>query len=190
MIELLDAKCGYRKKEVLANISFSLNRGDAIGVLGVNGAGKSTLFKSILGLIPLIEGSIRIDGYDINEMSLTERARSISYVPQIRHYSYNFKGFEIVVMGRTHNIDFFSRPQNIDYEKTKEVFETLNITDLYYKDFTRMSGGEHPIILKARALVKDSKYITVTGVWVRVPPSAPLTSYSNFFKKGSNFFKT
>lgn len=161
MIEIDEIKCGYKDRTVLSDVCISLDCGEAVGVLGANGAGKSTLFKSILGMLPYSEGKILIDSVDLKDMNATDIARKISYVPQSRGYSYSFKACEVALMGRTAWIGFFSRPKKSDFEKVEFVFEMLNIVHLYNKDFSRMSGGEQQIVLLARALVQDTKYIVL-----------------------------
>lgn len=161
MIELHAVNCGYKDRTVLSSVNLSIDCGEAIGVLGANGTGKSTLFKSILGMIPYSDGQIFIDSFNLKEMKSTEIARKISYVPQSRKYSYSFKACEVALMGRAAWIGFFSRPKKKDLEKVNAIFEMLNINHLYEKDFSRMSGGEQQIVLLARALVQDTKYIVL-----------------------------
>lgn len=69
-------------KEVIKNISFEINKGDFIGIIGLSGAGKSTIADILTGLLPVDSGRILVDGHELNEKSFPEFRRLIGYVPQ------------------------------------------------------------------------------------------------------------
>ena len=64
VFEVQDVRAGYGSVPVLHGVSFSLQEGDALGVVGHNGMGKSTLLKALMGLLPLTSGKIMLDGVD------------------------------------------------------------------------------------------------------------------------------
>ena len=73
----------YRGREVIHDVSLSLDSGQIVGLLGPNGAGKTTCFYMIIGIIPADRGDITIDGMDITSLTMHERARrGIGYLPQ------------------------------------------------------------------------------------------------------------
>ena len=78
MLEIEKAVCGYRRgrrvKKVIEGISMTVEPGEVMCVLGSNGIGKTTLFRSVLGGIPLLGGTVKIDGADLSELSIRERA--------------------------------------------------------------------------------------------------------------------
>ena len=72
----------YRGREVIHDVSLSLDSGQIVGLLGPNGAGKTTCFYMIIGIIPADRGDITIDGMDITSLTMHERARrGIGYLP-------------------------------------------------------------------------------------------------------------
>lgn len=158
-ISLNHVSCGYSKKAVLQNVNLCVKSGEAVCVLGVNGVGKSTLFKTILGFLPTISGNITIDGRNLSDLSLQERANLISYVPQAKGYSYNFSAREIVLMGRTAKVGFFAAPKQKDMEVVEQVFALLGIEKMADRTFSEMSGGEQQIVLMARAIAQEAKFI-------------------------------
>src|SRR5215469_18409819 len=72
----------YKKRPVVRNVSIHLRRGEAVGLLGPNGAGKTTAFYMITGLIRADRGRIELDGQDVTQLPMYQRARlGIGYLP-------------------------------------------------------------------------------------------------------------
>ena len=83
MLEIKDLVAGYNNVPILKNLNISANSGDITVVIGPNGAGKSTLLKTISGLIPTSEGSIKFDGNEISKMPPDEIVKlGIIHVPE------------------------------------------------------------------------------------------------------------
>ena len=112
MLEIKKAVCGYRRgrrvKKVIEGISMTVEPGEVMCVLGSNGIGKTTLFRSVLGGIPLLGGTVKIDGADLSEFSIRERARKIGYVPQSHTPPFPFTAAQVAVMGRTSHMQTFA----------------------------------------------------------------------------------
>ena len=73
----------FGKRQVVRDVSLSLQRGEVVGLLGPNGAGKTTCFYMIMGLIGADSGSISIDGEDVTRLPMYQRARlGVGYLPQ------------------------------------------------------------------------------------------------------------
>ena len=81
-LELIGARLGYREKEVLDQVDFSLAQGECVGLIGPNGAGKSTLLKSLAGILPLGRGTAQVDGRELRQLSRQQLARKIAYLPR------------------------------------------------------------------------------------------------------------
>lgn len=160
-IELIDVCCGYEKKDILKDLNFTCETGNFYCILGANGIGKTTLFKTLLGFINPKKGQIIIDGHDLSKMSSKELARYISYVPQAKNNSYLYSVLDIVLMGRSLYINKFSSPSKNDMDITMKVLEQLDIVHLKDKMYSELSGGEQQIVLIARALVQEAKFIVM-----------------------------
>lgn len=158
-LKIENLKCGYRNKIVIENVSIALQSGEALCVLGPNGVGKSTLFKTILGQVKILSGSITIDNMDIQKMSHNNGARLLAYVPQSKNCSYQFCVKDIVMMGRAAFIGKFSTPSVGDEKIVEDAIKKVGIQNLANKKYSQLSGGEQQMVLLARAVAQQSKYI-------------------------------
>lgn len=159
IINFVNATLGYGKKKIIVDLNFEIRDNNSICLLGKNGIGKTTIFKSLLGFINLIEGEILVDGKSIRNMGSKERAKNFSYVPQAKSFSYQFTVEEIIMMGRALHIKQYSEPSGNDYKRVHEVMELLDIVDKKDNKYSELSGGEQQIVLIARAIVQDAKFI-------------------------------
>ena len=163
MLEIKNAVCGYRRgkktKTVIEGISISVDKGEIMCILGSNGIGKTTLFRSVLGGIPLLSGSVRVDGRELSEMTIRERAKKIGYVPQSHTPPFPFSVMQVAVMGRTAHMQMFSTPSPADYEAAERALELMGIEHLKEEPYTEISGGERQLVLIARAIAQESDYL-------------------------------
>lgn len=149
-----DLQCGYSRKTVVRDISFSLESGEVLCILGPNGVGKSTLFKSMLGLIPRLGGDIRIDGQSVDGWSRKRLATVLGYVPQAGATPFAFTVRDMVAMGRTAHLSAFGAPGREDLHRVDAAMERLGIAHLAERRFPELSGGEQQMALIARALAQ------------------------------------
>ncbi len=109
-LEVSDLACGYGGRAVLEHVSFSVPRGRAVMLLGPNGVGKTTLFKTVLGFLPRLAGSVLVEGEEVRGWTRKRYARSVAYVPQAHDAAFGFTVREMVLMGRTPALEGFSSP--------------------------------------------------------------------------------
>lgn len=161
IIEFKEVTIGYEKVHILENINLDFCAGKLYCILGPNGIGKTTLFKTLLGFIPIISGTITIDGKQLKAISTSELSEYISYVPQAKDMVYDLSVLDVVVMGRARFIKKFATPSTDDYSAARSVLESLAIDRLSSKKYSELSGGEQQIVLIARALAQESKFIVM-----------------------------
>jgi iron complex transport system ATP-binding protein len=155
MIFQLDhMSCGYHDHPVLSDISFSVETGQMLSILGPNGVGKTTLFKSMLGLLKPMAGRVLIDGEDIAGWSNRKKAQYIGYIPQSHVPPFPYSVMQVVVMGSVAHLGQFESPRPEDYEFAQRVLEELGIAHLADRVYTEISGGERQMVLIARALTQ------------------------------------
>lgn len=157
MIEVKELSFSYPRLDVLKKLSFVIDRGKLVTVLGPNGVGKSTLFKCILGLHKNYTGSILINQTNSKSMSPKTRSEWLAYIPQSHLTSFDYSVLEMVVMGTSGSISKLSTPGHLQYEIAYHALEQVGLQDLSNRSFKRLSGGEQQLVLIARALAQQSK---------------------------------
>lgn len=155
MLHLNNVSCGYNHHCIIDDVTLRLKAGEVVCILGTNGVGKTTLFKSILGHIPLLRGSILLHGTDLQQMTVTEKAQKIGYVPQAHIPPFPFTVSDVVVMGRTSHLSAFASPSKHDYEIAEQALSSIGIAQLKERIYTELSGGERQMVLIARALAQS-----------------------------------
>lgn len=158
-LEVRNLSCGYGSKTILEGFSVRVEAGSVYCLLGPNGVGKTTLFRTMLGLLPGKGGTVRIDGCDAQELTSRERARAIAYVPQAHTPPFAFTVIDVAVMGRIAHIGAFSAPGRVDYEVAEAALASLGIEHLADRTYTELSGGERQMVLIARALAQQPRYL-------------------------------
>lgn len=156
VFELKNIDYFFDNKQVLENINIKINKGDFLAIVGPNGAGKSTLLKVILGLLPLQNGEIFIDGKSYKKN--TQSALKISYVSQKANaFRAGFPASvrEVVLSGLTKTKKLFQRFNKVDEKLVEDVLRRLNIHHLIDKNIAELSGGQQQRILIARALISN-----------------------------------
>lgn len=158
-LEICSLSFSYGERRVLEDISFSLEAGQLLSVLGPNGVGKSTLFRCILGLSQGYSGSILINGKNASSMSAREIATQVAYIPQSHYPAFNYSVFEMVLMGTTNRTGLFSSPGKREKEAAMAALEQLGIADLAERSYMRLSGGEQQLVLISRAIAQEAKLL-------------------------------
>ena len=161
MLRLDSVTCGYGAKEVVKSVSFTLQAGDVMCLLGANGSGKTTLFRAILHFLPLTQGEISMDGEAITHWSRRRMARAIAYVPQAHTPPFAFKVRDVVLMARTAHMNSMGATRRHDYEVVDQALDSLGIMGLAEKEYTQLSGGERQMVLVARALAQEAKLLVM-----------------------------
>ncbi len=159
----------YKGRQVVSGVSLGLRAGEAVGLLGPNGAGKTTCFYMVTGLVPVDQGSIEIDGFDVTSMPMYRRARlGIGYLPQEASI---FRGLTVednirAVLEVVHK-SRKERELNLD-----ALLEEFHISHLRKAAAISLSGGERRRLEIARALASQPSYMLLDEPFAGIDPIA------------------
>jgi len=160
-LEAVDLAIGYGRRRVAGGISLAIRQGEVYCLLGPNGCGKTTLLRTLLGLIPPLSGSVRLDGRDLGRRTRGSLARLMAYVPQSHAPAFSFTVHEVVLMGRTAHLGLFSQPGRADHRRVEAALTQLGIADLAESDYSLLSGGQRQLVLIARALAGECLFMVM-----------------------------
>ena len=134
--------------DIISSCTLNADKGEIVAILGPNGAGKSTAMKSLLGLLNLKSGNVKIDGEDISKFSPQDRVRKgISFVPQTKNV------FSELTVKENLEIGAFLRDENIE-NVIKEIFELFPVLfDKKNQAVGELSGGQRQQVALGRALM-------------------------------------
>lgn len=153
LIKCDNIRLAYENHTVVKDLSFSVNKGDYLCIIGENGSGKTTLMKALLGLKSVEGGSISLgDGLKQNE---------IGYLPQQTGIQKDFPASvnEVVLSGCINRLGFRPFFNSTHKKKAEESMELLNISDLKNRCYRELSGGQQQRVLLARALCATQKLL-------------------------------
>jgi zinc transport system ATP-binding protein len=146
-------------KVILEDITFCIDQGVFLGIIGPNGGGKSTLLKLILGTLPLQAGHIEVFGHDLSQTRM-DRAL-IGYIPQRSDIDQNFPvtALDVVLMGATAKLGLLRRPSAQLRNRAMELLDRVGVGELADRPIGRMSGGQQQRTFIARALINDPRLL-------------------------------
>lgn len=159
MLEISNVSCGYDKIDVVKNVSFKVNRGQNICIVGPNGCGKSTLLKAIANLINY-KGEILLDSKKISKLSRKELATKIAIMTQASHIHFPYTVYETVALGRyAHLKGVFATISDNDRSIILKCIENVGLLDLKDKLISELSGGQIQRVFLARAFAQNPEVI-------------------------------
>lgn len=158
-IEVKDLSFSYGKHPVLHDVNLCIPDGTLVNVLGPNGVGKSTLFRCILGLNSGYTGTVSVNGKDMRTLSIKERAREISYIPQSHAPVYDYEVLDVVLMSTGADLGMLRSPGPRHRKRAFRALERIGIEHLAHRTYTQISGGEQQLVLIARALAQNARTI-------------------------------
>jgi branched-chain amino acid transport system ATP-binding protein len=166
MLEAENLHAGYGTVPVLTGVDLAVAGGEFVGILGHNGMGKTTLLKTLIGILPVTRGRLRLAGQDITRMAPHARARlGLGYVPQGREI---FPGLSVM-----DNLRFAAaargRVDPLALEAALEAFPRLR--PLLERAGGALSGGEQQLLALARCLVQQPRLLLLDEPTEGIQPS-------------------
>jgi iron complex transport system ATP-binding protein len=158
-LKVENISAGYNQTFKLQNLNFQIEEGGFWGIIGPNGSGKSTLLKVLSKVIPLKSGTIMVQEIPLANLSLQELARHMAVVGSEAHFTFPFRVFDVVLMGR---IPFISRLGSYierDRVITEKALKRTEVWDFRDRFIHQLSSGERQRVLLARALAQEPKIL-------------------------------
>lgn len=188
-IEISNLSIGYsnasRKVVIQKLINAELSEGMFTCLLGSNGAGKTTLLRTLSGLLPPVEGTIRIDGEKLNTLSPKELSRKISIVLTERPSVSLMTVRQLVALGRSPYTDFWGRLTDNDSRKVTEALKASGTYELQDRLVSSLSDGECQRVMIGKALAQeaDAIFLDESTAFLDFPSKAQIM---NLLKKLAN----
>ena len=157
-----DVSYGYRGHIVGRSCRLcGVAAGEVLCVLGRDGEGKSTLFKTVLGLVPPLAGTVRVDGEPISGWNAATSGANLRLRPAERRWRLSVYRARDRTDGANRTYGPFSAPSSADRDAADEAIATLGIDHLAEREWLRVSGGERQLALVARALAQEPRILVL-----------------------------
>ncbi len=171
-LEALGIAKRYRSRQVVKDLSLSIESGEVVGLLGPNGAGKTTAFYMIVGLIGCDQGKIRLAGREVTNLPVHRRARlGLGYLPQEASVFRKLNVADNIraILETRKELDRAARQA-----KLEELLEELHIGHVRDSLGLSLSGGERRRVEIARALAAEPKFVLLDEPFAGVDPISVL----------------
>lgn len=147
-IRNLTVRAGGNGRVLLSGLDLHVQAGQVMAVLGPNGRGKTTLLRTMLGMLPARQGSVRLDGH-------------AAYVPQQAEAVFPYTVLSMVIMGRARHLRWWQSPSHADRQNALDSLRAVQLEQLAEHSFQALSGGQKQLVYIARAIASDSPIIVL-----------------------------
>lgn len=159
MIEVKNIYCGYDNNDIIKNLSFKVNNGENLCIVGPNGCGKSTLLKSIANIIEY-KGSIKIDNKEVSSFSRIDLAKKVALMSQMSEIYFPYTVYDTVSLGRyAYSKGVFSKLSMKDRGIIVNSMKKVGVYELKDKLITELSGGQLQRVFLAKIFAQDPDII-------------------------------
>lgn len=177
--------------KALDAVSFSVEEGQSLAILGSNGAGKSTLLDLLLGWKKV--GGVSLFGKEIALYGRKELGRSLALVPQSEQYNFSFTLLEYTLFGRSPYLSQMGMPTEADALIASQALKEVGLEQYQMRPITSLSGGEHQLLLLARAIAQQSRMLLLDEPTSALDPANRMKVISilkNLSKQGKTLLFT
>lgn len=158
-IEIIGVDVSYGAKKILEEISFHVDKGEILGIIGPNGSGKTTLLRAMSRVVARDRGEILLKSHDLDTLGHRELARRVAVVPQDISIGFDYTVRDIVMMGRHPHIGRLASETARDVEICERAMRLANVAHLAGASVHDISGGERQRVLIARALAQEPEIL-------------------------------
>lgn len=154
-LEVKNLSADYGKHRVIVDLSFAVEAGTVLGILGANGCGKTTLLKSICGILPYT-GECLLAGENLAEMSPRMLARRCSYIQQRSGIAIDIPAVDVVLMGFNPRLRLLEYPTSAMKRAAREALAEVGLAGMEESNYQTLSEGQKQLCILARTLVSDA----------------------------------
>ena len=164
----------YGDVTALDNVTFTLDRAQVCGLIGVNGSGKSTLFKCLMGLVTAQQGSLSLFG---RTSTAARKGKLVAYVPQSEDVDWHFPVSvgDVVLLGRYAHMGALRHPSRADRAAVVDALERVGLTDLRNRQIGELSGGQKKRAFLARGIAQDAQLLLLDEPFAGVDKGSEAT---------------
>jgi branched-chain amino acid transport system ATP-binding protein len=172
ILSVSGVSAGYLGKDVVHDVSFEVDAGEAIAVIGSNGAGKTTLFRAVIGMLAKSQGEVVLGGTPITSAPTHRISRlGLAYVPAERHL--------FPAMTVTENLALGAYPSRPDPARLRIVFDLFpRLAERKRQHAWSMSGGEQQMLAVGRALMSDPRVLVLDEPTTGLAPILATEAYA------------
>lgn len=149
----------FSNKQILKDINFSVQSGEALGIIGPNGSGKTTLLSLLSGVEKIDSGSVSFQGKNLKKYSGKELAKSVAVLQQEALPAIGFTVRQVVEMGRFPFQDWFGNEKEDSKQFVDHVLEKMSLTSFADRELNQLSGGERQRVALAKIMVQEPTLI-------------------------------
>jgi branched-chain amino acid transport system ATP-binding protein len=172
VLEVEGVSAGYRGSDVVRDVSFHVDEGETVMIIGSNGAGKTTLFRAVCGLLPPSSGEVRFLGEDITGLPAQKVVRrGLAFVPAERHLFPQMTVEENLMLGA-----YPEKPDPDTLETVLELFPRLG--ERFRQLAGTMSGGEQQMLAVGRALMSQPRLLVLDEPTTGLAPIVARNAYA------------
>jgi iron complex transport system ATP-binding protein len=159
LLEINGVTFGYDRVPFLYDVHLQVRSGEMVGLLGPNGSGKTTLLRLVSGVLRPQQGTIVLEGRNLQDWGRRGVARNIAVVPQELHVPFAFTVEQMVSLGRTPYINLLGSRSSQDANIVQDAMRAADIIPLAERIFNELSGGERQRVMVAMALAQQPKLL-------------------------------
>ena len=160
-VDNLSVSYGKGRPDVISNMSFELEKGCILNILGQNAVGKTTLIRTLMRELQNYRGSVKVCGKEISSYSIQDYAKIMGVVSTSFSTYQNLLVADYLVTGFLNQMTPFSKPNSEYVQKAYEVLSSFGKQDLFNKQIDQLSSGERQIVMIARVLLQNPEIIIV-----------------------------
>ena len=157
-LTVTELTAGYNKQPVFQDISFRMDAGILMGVIGANGSGKTTLLKALCGILPH-RGTCMLEQTLLEELSARQIAKLVSYIPQRSGIGIDISALDVVLMGFNPQLGLLEHPTKKMKDAAIEALAQVGLGGKEETNYPHLSEGQKQLCILARTLVSGSKLL-------------------------------